>query len=53
MLPDGTIPGNLERRGFREGEDLVVVIEEGAEHNEMAWARRIHVPLTWVFGTDR
>lgn len=40
----------LKRRGFREGEDLVVVIEDGAQHNEMAWAGRIHVPLKWFFG---
>ncbi|MBK9474630.1 MAG: hypothetical protein IPO18_20555 [bacterium] len=30
----------LLRRGFREGDDLLVVEDDGARHHESFWARR-------------
>ncbi len=41
----------LEQRGFVRDGNLVWVKDEEAEHNEAAWARRVHVPLLLMFGT--
>ncbi|MFH1851072.1 MAG: alpha/beta hydrolase-fold protein [Candidatus Neomarinimicrobiota bacterium] len=41
----------LTAGGFREGENLIYIIANGAEHNEPAWAQRIHLPLKFFFGT--
>ncbi len=42
----------LKKHGFKAGKDLIYYIAEGAEHNEDAWAQRIHIPLKFFFGTD-
>ncbi|GIL61274.1 hypothetical protein Vafri_15689 [Volvox africanus] len=41
----------LERRGLVEGERLFVMVQEGAAHNEQAWAGRLQVALRFL-GTD-
>ncbi len=40
----------LKEKGYEEGSDLESFYDEGAEHNEMAWARRIWMPLEFMFG---
>lgn len=39
----------LLRRGFREGEDLLVVEDEGARHHESFWARRFPAAARFLF----
>ena len=38
----------LERGGFAHGKTLDVVVADGAEHNEAAWAARIDRPLRFL-----
>lgn len=40
----------LERGGFARGKSLDVVVTEGAEHNEAAWAARVERPLRFLLG---
>lgn len=40
----------LTKKGFEENKDLFVYIDEQAEHNEEAWAKRIWRPLKIFFG---
>ena len=42
----------LNIMGYEENSDLMVYIDEGAEHNEMAWSKRVHMPLLFFFGLD-
>ena len=35
----------LREKGYKLYKDLFVRIEEDAEHNEAAWAKRVHIPL--------
>ncbi len=44
----------LLRQGWREGEDLLYLEEEGAAHDEAAWARRAPEVLAFLFpaGTE-
>ncbi|MCK6604081.1 MAG: hypothetical protein L6Q59_04200 [Ignavibacteriaceae bacterium] len=37
----------LNRIGYTEGRDYIVVIDKEAEHNEPAWAKRIPAALLW------
>ena len=39
----------LEEKGF-DGSNLFYEIFEGAIHNEVAWAERLHLPLLFFFG---
>jgi len=41
----------LEQKGMTEGKDLSSYLDEGARHNERAWAARVWRPLTFMFGT--
>ena len=41
----------LKARGYMEGRDWIYIVEEGAEHNERAWAGRVWRPLVFLFGT--
>jgi pimeloyl-ACP methyl ester carboxylesterase len=41
----------LLERGYTEDENLLAYFDQGATHSEAAWANRLHVPLTWFFGT--
>jgi predicted alpha/beta superfamily hydrolase len=40
----------LVRKGYREGRDLMYVEEEGAVHNEAAWAERLPKLLRFLLG---
>jgi predicted alpha/beta superfamily hydrolase len=40
----------LVRKGYREGRDLMYVEEEGAVHNEAAWAERLPRLLRFLLG---
>ena len=40
----------LLRKGYREGRDLLYVEEEGALHNEAAWAARLPRLLRFLLG---
>ena len=42
--------GILESKGYVKGRDLEYFYDEGAEHNEQAWARRVWRPLVFMFG---
>lgn len=41
----------LPQKGYTE-DDLLVYVDDGAVHNEIAWANRIHIPLLFFFGTE-
>jgi len=36
--------------GWKEGKDITLVIDGNAEHNELAWSRRMMSILTYLFG---
>ncbi len=38
-------------KGYRQGWDLLCVIDEGASHNEAAWRRRLRRELVFLIGT--
>ena len=40
----------LRSGGLKEGEDFVVRVFPGADHNEAAWKARLDEPLTWLYG---
>ncbi|MGE5401243.1 MAG: alpha/beta hydrolase-fold protein [Ignavibacteriales bacterium] len=40
----------LKEKGYEEGRDLLVYFEPGAEHNEIAWAKRLYKPMLFLFG---
>jgi predicted alpha/beta superfamily hydrolase len=40
----------LEEKGYTKGKDLEYFYDEGAEHSERAWARRVWRPLVFMFG---
>jgi predicted alpha/beta superfamily hydrolase len=40
----------LEEKGYRKGIDLEYFFDEGAEHNEPAWANRLWRPLIFMYG---
>ncbi|NJE06590.1 phosphonate ABC transporter ATP-binding protein [Thermococcus sp. M36] len=42
--------GVLKEKGYVEGENLLVVEDGGATHNEYYWARRFPNALLWLFG---
>ncbi len=37
-------------RGWKMGENVTVVIDKGAQHNERAWAQRFPSFLMWMYG---
>ncbi|MCC2608112.1 alpha/beta hydrolase-fold protein [Planctobacterium marinum] len=43
----------LQERGYREGNNLMWFKDEGAWHNEAAWAKRVWRPLTFMFGNHK
>ncbi|MGW8394147.1 alpha/beta hydrolase-fold protein [Pseudoduganella sp. HUAS MS19] len=43
----------LVRKGYREGRDLLFLVDEGGRHHEQSWAGRVHVALAWFFGKPR
>ncbi len=42
--------GILRAKGFRDGQDLDVVVDPAAKHFEDAWAARVWRPLEFLFG---
>jgi pullulanase len=40
----------LVRKGYRDGENVLYVEEDGAPHHESAWARRLPDALRWLLG---
>ena len=42
----------LPGKGFSSGHNFEWYLDNGAEHNEHAWAARVHRPLLFMFGTD-
>lgn len=40
----------LEQKGYTPGRDLLYVLEQGAPHNEAAWARRLPAALRFLLG---
>jgi predicted alpha/beta superfamily hydrolase len=40
----------LKSKGFEEGKNLLVHIDNEAPHNEAAWAKRAHLPIKFFFG---
>jgi predicted alpha/beta superfamily hydrolase len=49
---DGTID-ILKQKGYMEGKDFVVFIDDAGEHNEAAWAKRLWRPLLFMFGKNK
>lgn len=40
----------LKARGYKENKDLEWFLDEGADHNEASWAKRVWRPLLFMFG---
>lgn len=41
----------LNQKGYREGKDFASWSFPGEDHTTQAWSARIHIPLTFLFGT--
>jgi predicted alpha/beta superfamily hydrolase len=52
LLDVARLRNRLVHKGYRKGEDLLVVVEGGARHNEAAWARRFPRALRFLLGVD-
>ncbi|WP_367884169.1 hypothetical protein [Thermococcus sp. JCM 11816] len=39
----------LKEKGYVEGVNLKVVIDEGAQHNEYYWGKRFPDAVLWLF----
>jgi len=51
MIEDGRkLVEVLKEKGYVEGRNLKVVVEEGGEHNERYWGRHFAEAVTWLFG---
>jgi predicted alpha/beta superfamily hydrolase len=42
----------LVLKGYELDKDIIYFIDKDAEHNEPAWANRMHKPLLWFFGKE-
>jgi len=40
----------IKEREFKENENIFIFLDPKAEHNELAWSRRIYMPLKFFFG---
>jgi predicted alpha/beta superfamily hydrolase len=40
----------LQNKGFKAGEDYYFILDEKAEHNESAWAKRVPSMMKILFG---
>jgi predicted alpha/beta superfamily hydrolase len=45
---DGELYALLVQKGYRPGREVMYVLEEGAQHNEAAWARRLPHALRFL-----
>lgn len=43
----------LREAGWREGDDLMYFVDQGATHNERAWRSRLDKPLIFMFGRSK
>ena len=43
----------LKVKGFEKGKNLFIFIDENAEHNEAAWAKRVWKPIEIFFGVKK
>ncbi|MFC1477820.1 alpha/beta hydrolase-fold protein [candidate division KSB1 bacterium] len=43
----------LTANGFQKGTDIQFQLFEGHDHSERSWARRLHIPLIFLFGTHK
>ncbi len=41
----------LRQKGYREGKDFASWSFAGEDHTTIAWKNRVHIPLTFLFGT--
>lgn len=41
----------LRQKGYREGKDFASWYFPGEDHTTSAWSNRLHIPLTFLFGT--
>ena len=41
----------LRQKGYREGKDFASWSFPGEDHTTKAWSERVHIPLTFLFGT--
>ena len=44
------VDGLLRKKGYREGKDFASWGFPGEDHTTTAWANRVHIPLTFLFG---
>lgn len=42
----------LREKGYQEGKDFASWSFPGEDHTTTAWANRVHIPLTFLFGTS-
>jgi len=40
----------LKSLRYKEGKEILHFEDEGAEHNEEFWRKRLHIPLLFLFG---
>ena len=40
----------LDSMGYQKGKDVTFIIDDKAEHNEAAWAKRSYLPLQLFLG---
>ncbi len=52
-LGSETMARILTEQGYKAGRDFEYFLDEGATHNERAWAGRVWRPLIFLFGTHR
>lgn len=45
------VDGLLREKGYREGNDFASWSFPGEDHTTTAWSNRVHIPLTFLFGT--
>lgn len=50
LLDVARLRERLLEKGYRKGEDLLVVVETGGRHSEIAWARRFPRALRFLLG---
>ena len=41
----------LRQKGYREGKDFASWFFAGEDHTTTTWGKRVHIPLTFLFGT--
>jgi predicted alpha/beta superfamily hydrolase len=52
LLDVARLRNRMVHKGYRKGENLLVVVEGGGRHNEAAWARRFPRALRFLVGRE-